>query len=475
MRRWTAAALMLLLGWQAGGTPAQAVANDRSLLPLMAAWQQALAQEQPDVAGALRWPRGGDVAAIGALMFELADVAPLSRAPLPAELAPYAHQFAGDMMKSPVLVRVAMRGEQPMYLAFNKRPDTPPSAAVRTWVGFALGPAGQRLVAQQPGLRPLTGAELSRELSKVDGYVAPLDPALPIYVAGAPVQGEISSVGSDGMKSLMERWMNDFRALQPGVRRGQRWEHLGTLNGFHALMANETDLAPMGRELWPDEAAAYASQQGCQQPLEIRVARGGFNTPQRTTAQAVFVNAGNPLQSITLPQLAAVLGAAPTITRWGQLGLTGDWANRPITVAMPPRITPNAMSMQMMVLKGRAWNAAAREASVADTAKAIAADPATIGFGGLEDGAPGLKALAVAPGEGSPPVQLNGETAANGRYPLTRYMYIRLQPQPGQALPPPVREFLRFILSRQGQEPVVYSGYFPLTAAEVAAELAKLE
>ena len=474
MKRGVLTALAVALGLQASSALAQATGNDSSMLPLMAAWQQALEERQPEVARTLRWPRGGDVAAIGALMFELADVAPMSRLPLPAELAPYAHQFAGDMMKSPVLVRVAMHGDQPLYLAFNKRPDSPPPAVVRAFVGFVLC-GGQALVASQPGLRALTGTELSQELAKLGGYVASLDPLLPLYAAGAVLQGEIRSVGSDGMKSLMERWMNDFRALQPGVKRGQRWEHLGTLNGFHALMANETDLAPMGRELWPDEAAAYASQQAGQQPLEVRVARGGFNTPQRTTAQAVFVNAGNPLQSITLPQLAAALGAAPTITRWGQLGLTGDWAERPITVATPPRITPNAMSMQMMVLQGRAWNAAAHEASVADTAASIATDPTALGFGGLEDGGPGLKTLPVARDAGSPAVPLNSETASNGSYPLTRYMYIRLQRHPGQALAAPVREFLRFVLSREGQEPVAYSGYFPLTAKEVAQELAKLD
>ena len=155
--------------------------------------------------------------------------------------------------------------------------------------------------------------------------------------------------------------MRDFRVLQPGVRRGDRREHPGTLNGFHALMAGETDLAPMGRELWPDETAAYAGLHAGQAPLEIRVARGGFNTQQRTTAQAVFVNARNPLERITLPQLAAVFGRSPTITRWGQLGLTGEWADRPIALRMPPRITPNAMSMQMMALQGVPWSGSVHE------------------------------------------------------------------------------------------------------------------
>jgi ABC-type phosphate transport system substrate-binding protein len=450
-------------------------AGDAAMAPLMDAWLGALHAQQPEIVRGPRWQHVGDAAAIGALMFERADVAPMSRTPLPAELAPYAHQFAGDMMKSPVLVRVAWRGDEPMFLALNKRPDAPPAPSVDAFVRFALGPSGQEIAARQPGFGALTAAEAAQELPKLDGYRARLDPALPRYSAATPVQGEIRSVGSDGMKSLMDRWMRDFRALQPGVRRGDRWEHLGTLNGFHALMAGETDLAPMGRELWPEEAAAYESLHPGQVPFEVRVARGGFNTQQRTTAQAVFVNARNPLERITMAQLAAVFGRAPTITRWGQLGLGGEWAERPIVARMPPRAAPNAMSMQIAALHGEAWSEAAHEASVADTAKAIAADPTALGFGGFEDGGPGLKALAVARDANGPAIVATGESVSSGRYPLTRYMYIRLQRRPGEALPAAVKEFLRYVLSREGQEPIVTSGYFPLTAREVAEELARLD
>jgi ABC-type phosphate transport system substrate-binding protein len=449
--------------------------GDGKMGPLMDAWLQALRQQHPEIARGPRWQHIDDAAAIGALMFELADVAPMTRPLLPAELAPYAHQFAGDMIKAPVLVRVASRGATPVFLAFNKRPDSPLPPAVLEFVRFALSPDGQEIVRRQAGFEPLLPGEIAQELPKLTGYRATLDPTLPRYASGARIQGEIRSVGSDGMKSLMERWMRDFRALQPGVRKGDRWEHLGTLNGFHALMADETDLAPMGRELWPDEAAAFARLHSGRVPLEIRVARGGFDTPQRTTAQAVFVNARNPIDHLTMQQLAVVFGKAPTITRWGQLGLTGEWADRPIVLDMPPRVAPNAMSMQAMVLRGGAWSDTVHEASVADTAKAIAADPGALGFGGFEDGGPGIRPVPVARDASSPAIEGTHETASSGRYPLTRYMYIRLQRNPGEPLPAAVKEFLRYVLSRQGQEPILYSGYYPLTAREVEEELAKLD
>jgi len=468
MKRLALAALALSVAAGAVALQSQSAAPDLTMNPLMEAWQRSAGLS-------LRWQHGGNDAAIGALMFELVDLAPMTRSPVPAELAPYAHQFAGDMMKAPLLLRVGWHGQEALLLAVNKRPDSPLPPKTQALIRFALSPAGQALVTRQPGLHALSAAEVAQELPKLDGFIAPLDPALPRYVATRPLQGEIRSVGSDGMKSLMERWMNGLQAQQPGLRRGERWEHLGTLNGFHALMAGETDMAPMGRELWPEEAASYASLHNGVVPFEVRVARGGFNTPQRTTAQAVFVNATNPLASISMQQLAAVFGAAPTITTWGQLGLTGAWAERPIRLDVPPLITPNAMSMQVMALHGGAWNAGVHAGTVADTARAIAADPQSLGFGGFEDGGPGLKALAVVPEAGGAPVVASGETAANGHYPLTRYMYIRLQREPGQPLPAPVKEFLRYVLSAQGQEPIPYSGYFPLTAKEVAEELAKLE
>ncbi len=457
----------------ASAHPLSAV-GDPATRSLMDALLSGVHAQDATVVRGTRWTFVSDAVGIGSLMFETADVAAMLRAPNVAELAPYAHQFAGDMMKTPVQVQLGWHGADPVLLLFNKRPDAPLPQALREFVKYALSPAGQAVVARQAGLRPLEPGDIDRESAKTGGFVAPLDPALPVYRAKAGLHGEIRSVGSDGMKSLMERWMRDFTTLQPGVRRGDRWEHLGTLNGFNALLIGEADIAPMGRELWPVEAQAFASLHGGARPLEIRVARGGFDTQQRTTAQAVFVNASNPLPSLTMAQLQGIFGESPTLTRWGQLGLAGEWADRPIVVDVPPHPAPNAMSMQMMALGGGAWNAGVHEASVADTAQAIAADAGAIGYGGFEDGGPGLRAVPIARSPGDAAIAGTYETASNGRYPLTRYMYIRLERKPGQPIPAPVREFLRYVLSRDAQEPIRYSGYFPLTADEVAQELAKL-
>ena len=423
-------------------------------------------------AAPLRWDFPGDQAAIGALMFGRADVVTITRPFAAAELAPYEHQYHGDMMAAPFAVRIGSVGGKPLWLAFNRRPDSPPPRDIAALLDYALGDAGQAAIGQVSGASPLDAPARAGERQRLAGFVAPLDPGLPAYRPIPHLSGHIDSVGSDGMKALMDSWECRFHALQPGVAKGEQWEHLGTLNGFHALLAGVATIAPMGRELWPEERAAWAATFGMVAPVEIAVARGGFDTPQRTTAQAIFVHPSNPLAALSVEQLRAIFGADPSITRWGQLGLTGEWADRPIHVRMPPHVAPNAMSMQMMVLGGRPWNAAAVEAPIAATAAALTDDPAAIGFGGLEEGAPGLRALAIAPAGGAAPVPLTPANAASGRYPLTRYMYIRLAPgRPSAA----TGAFLRFILSRDGQERVRYSGYFPLSAAEASRQLAVLD
>jgi ABC-type phosphate transport system substrate-binding protein len=440
---------------------------------LMDAWATALHEQDRGFCPGHPWKHVGDDAAVGALMFDLADVAPMGRALRAAEVAPYAHQYAGDMMKAPLLVRVGSRHGSPVFIATNKRPDAPLPRKVHDFIAFALSARGQE-VASALGFEPLGAQAAAREAIALLGFVAELDAALPVYRATGKVTGAIRSVGSDGMKSLMERWMVDFRAHQPAVTKGERWEHLGTLNGFHALMAGETDLAPMGRELWPDEAEAFARIRFGRVPFEIRVARGGFNTQQRTTAQAVFVNASNPISQITMRQLAAVFGASPAITRWGELGVTGERADHPIHLRIPPRATPNAMSMQFMALHGGRWAESAQEASVAETASAIANDPDALGFGGFEDGGRGVKTVPLALPDGQV-VAGTAQSVSSGRYPLSRYMYIRMDRVPGEPLRPQIKEFLRYVLSRQGQEPILYSGYFPLTAQEATEELSKLD
>jgi ABC-type phosphate transport system substrate-binding protein len=190
--------------------------------------------------------------------------------------------------------------QRPLYLAVNKRPDSPLPENVREFLRFVLSREGQEIVARYAHFFPLNAELASRERTALNGWLPPLDAALPTYVKSSqPVRGAIRSVGSDGMASLMNGWMRAFREVQPEVHPGARWEHPGTINGFNALVASETDLAPMGRELWPVEKLVHNITRGKNTLLEIRVARGGHATNGRTETIALVVNATNPLKGRT--------------------------------------------------------------------------------------------------------------------------------------------------------------------------------
>src|SRR5947209_11420110 len=116
-------------------------------------------------------------------MFDLADVAVLTRAPLPSELAPYAHQFAGDMMKAPLLILVAGTDDRPAYIAVNKRPGAPLPPKVSEFLSFVLSHQGQMVVAEEGSFRPLSASQAARQRVWLQGEVAPLDQDLPLYQA----------------------------------------------------------------------------------------------------------------------------------------------------------------------------------------------------------------------------------------------------------------------------------------------------
>lgn len=607
--------------------------GDDDMAPLMESWFSTFQKIHPAVKKGTRWEHLTSATAVAALTLEIADVAPIAREPWPAEVTPYAHQFAGDMMKEPLLVRVATgsfapagqvgalgvhvhaanplaqltlaqldaifastrkRGapaaprtwgdlglsgewaarpivritlpahssvtmfaqrrvllggfwhadlderptlaavlkaiaEEPgaiglagfsatpvagthtlalaetdagpfvvgsaatvanrtyplnraLYLAVNKRPDAALPPKVHEFLSFVLSREGQKVVADYAHFFPLGSIDAAVERAKIAGWLPPLDPALPNYTAPpVAVSGPINSVGSDGMESLMNAWLRAFRRMQPGVRPGERWEHPGTINGFNALVAGETDLAPMGRELWPVEKLVYGIKNQKRLPVEIRVARGGHATNGRTETIAIVVNAANPLARLSVAQLDAIFGrerrggAGAALTRWGQLGMVGEWADRPITAWVPPRVAPHATWFQEFVLKDGPWSRTVREATPTECIAAVARDPGAVALAFFEELAPGTRAVALAAGDDTEAFTGTHENIASRRYPLIRSMFIRLNRAEDTPLALQIREFLRFVLSREGQEFVRTSGYFPLSAVEAATEQAKLE
>jgi phosphate transport system substrate-binding protein len=177
-------------------------------------------------------------------------------------------------------------------------------------------------------------------------------------------------------------------------------------------------------------------------------------------------------------------GPEKNLRTWGQLGLTGPWANRPIHVYGPPGVYPGGYTFfQRKVLGGAdTWAEGLREfADRRALMAALSQDPDGIATTGLCYLTAQTKAVPVAVDAAGPYVAAAPATVAARTYPLARPVYLYFAPDtPGGELAvppvdPKVREFLRYVLSRQGQADVARAGdYLPLTAEMVREQLKKI-
>ncbi len=315
---------------------------------------------------------------------------------------------------------------------------------------------------------------------------------LPAYRAAGMVSGRIVVWGDDAFQPLMERWARDFQARQPGV--SFRLFLKGSSTAIGALYTGTAQIGCYGREIRPLEIVSWRRIFDYD-PLGFPVATGGYNRYNRTNAVAILVNRSNPLRHITLAQLDAIYsrdrrrGAPVAITRWGQLGLTGAWADRPITVYGLDENTGTAQFFWLRVLDRGRWRcdlrlpkgaphrmyAGSGNAAANALVQAIAADPAAMGLATFRNLAPTNRALAVGATAAGPFVEGTPETVADRSYPLSRLVYVYVNHDPAKPWDPKVREFLRFIFSREGQADIARDGgYFPLPAGLVEEQVDKL-
>lgn len=311
-----------------------------------------------------------------------------------------------------------------------------------------------------------------------------MDPSMPEFTASARLRGTLRSVGANTMDVITFGWIQLFRKSYPEVE--VTMEARTSLSAIPALTNGLADLAPIGREMLPSEEAMFRQKHGYS-PTLVRVAGGSFATNNRSHAIAVFVHKDNPINQLSLAQLDAIFSASrrrghAEIATWGDLGLDGEWASRPITLYAMRRPNGIVNFFQTRVLldgefrpginerDGR--NDAARlEAVVAS----IADDPSGIGYAGFAQWSPGVKALALAEDASGPFVEGSLETIASHTYPLSRWIYIAINKAPGKSLPPNVHAFLALVLSREGQRVVAADeAFLPLPAAVVREELARL-
>jgi phosphate transport system substrate-binding protein len=296
-----------------------------------------------------------------------------------------------------------------------------------------------------------------------------LDPGLESYKAVSGVSGNLSSVGSDTLNNLMTLWAESFYQFYPNVK--IQIEGKGSTTAPPALISGTAQLGPMSRPMRGTEIDQFEKKFGYK-PTPIRTA---------VDALAVFVNKDNPIKCLTLEQIDAIFsksrryGYKEDLKTWGHLGLPGDWANRPISLYGRNSASGTYGFFKEHALKNGDYKDEVKEQpGSASVVQGVTVDRYSIGYSGIGYATAGVRAIPIAEKAGDPCVEATADNAYAGTYPLARFLYVYVNKPPGKSLDPLTQEFVKLVVSKQGQEVVVKDGYFPIPAAIATEEMTKV-
>src|SRR4030095_9536625 len=296
-----------------------------------------------------------------------------------------------------------------------------------------------------------------------------VDPALKPYEKISGVSGNLNSIGSDTFHNLMTLRAEGFRAIYPNVN--IQIEGKGSSTAPPALIEGTAQLGPMSREMKAAEIDAFEKKYGYK-PTEIKVA---------IDALAVFAHKDNTIKALSLNHLDSMFsstnkrGGKP-INTWGELGLTGEWANRPISLYGRNSASGTYGMFKEHVLKNGDYRATVKEQpGSSSVVQGVANDLGGIGYSGIGYKTSGVNALALAEATGKAMHEPSLENALSGAYPLARFLYIYVNKKPNEPIDKLVHEFVKFVNSKEGQEVVVKDGYYPMPAAVVTETLMALK
>jgi len=300
--------------------------------------------------------------------------------------------------------------------------------------------------------------------------VLSVDPGIPAYQKTSGVSGNLNSVGSDTMNNLMTLWAEGFAKMYPSVK--IQVEGKGSSTAPPALISRTAQLGPMSRPMKAAEIDGFEAAFGYK-PTALRTSLDSL---------AVYVNKDNPLTALTLPQVDAIfsksraLGMPESITTWGQLGLTGEWASRPISLYGRNSASGTYGFFKEHALGNGDYKDEVKEQpGSASVVQGVTEDLNGIGYSGIGYRTSGVKAVALASKQGAEAIPATPANVYNGTYPLTRFLFIYINKNPDKPLDPLMREFIKFIFSKEGQEVVIKDGYMPVKATLAAEELKKIE
>jgi phosphate transport system substrate-binding protein len=296
-----------------------------------------------------------------------------------------------------------------------------------------------------------------------------VDPAISAYQKASGVSGNLSSIGSDSMNNLMTLWAETFRKYYPNVK--VQVEGKGSSTAPPALIAGTAQFGPMSRTMRSTEIDQFEQRYGYK-PTEVRTSYD---------ALSVYVHKDNPIKQLSLAQVEAIFGKSrkrgfkSNVTTWGQLGLEGEWANKPIGIYGRNSASGTYGFFREHVLKNGDYKDTVKEQpGSASVVQGITEDRYAIGYSGTGYRTSGVRAVPLAENPTGPYFEGTYDEVISGKYPLSRFLYVYVNKAPGKVLDPLPLEFLKLIMSKEGQDVVVKDGYMPLTAAIVKEELAKI-
>jgi phosphate transport system substrate-binding protein len=295
-----------------------------------------------------------------------------------------------------------------------------------------------------------------------------VEAGIPAYEKTSGVSGNLSSTGSDTMNNMMTLWGEAFAKMYPNVR--IQVEGKGSSTAPPALIAGTAQFGPMSRAMRPTEIEQFEKKHGFK-PTQLRTSYD---------ALAIYVNKDNPLEKLTLAQADGIFSktrrrGGKNVANWGGVGLTGDWANRPLSLYGRNSASGTYGFFKEHALSNGDFKDTVKEQpGSASVVQGVTEDRFGIGYSGIGYKTSGVKAVSLQTKDGG---WSNGsyEDVVSNKYPLARFLYVYVNKAPGKTLDPVVREFLKFVFSKEGQEIVVKDGYMPLPARIVAEELAKLQ
>ncbi|SFW26426.1 phosphate ABC transporter substrate-binding protein, PhoT family [Pseudomonas sp. NFACC19-2] len=286
--------------------------------------------------------------------------------------------------------------------------------------------------------------------------VAAVDPALPNYEKTSGVSGNLSSVGSDSLANLMTLWAEEFKKNYPNVN--IQIQAAGSSTAPPALTEGTANMGPMSRPMKDSEIQAFEEKYGYK-PTAVPVA---------IDALAVFVHKDNPIKSLSIEQVDAIFsstrlcGGDKDIKTWGDLGLTGEWAGKPLQLFGRNSVSGTyGYFKEEALCKGDFKSNVNEQPGSASVVQSISSTLNAIGYSGIGYKTSSVRAVPLSK-KGGEAFEASEENALSGKFPLARFFYVYVNKAPNQPLSPLDAEFIKLVLSRQGQEVVMKDGYIPL-------------